>query len=333
MSEPVARHRPKMYPPPEFPPRRAKLFGRTPPVVFPVILGLLGLVLALRAGLAAAALPAGPADLLAGVAVALWVFAVVAYGAKLLRRPGAIMEDLRVLPARGGIAAATMGGMAVAAIVAPFAPTLGWTVLVVALVAHVSHAALLLVLLWRLPAEARVMNPTFHMTLVGPIVGGIAAAALGNPVLASLLFVATLPIAAVIWAISILRLRTDQPPAPLRPLLAIHLAPAAVLASVAGVIGQDRYELALLVFALIIAAGLLVKLRWIMAAGMSPLWGAFSFPLAALTGAMLGRGGAWAVPGLAMLAVSLATIPALVWLVLKDWPGGKLAARTNAAEA
>jgi len=39
------------------------------------------------------------------------------------------------------------------------------------------------------------------------------------------------------------------------------------------------------------------------------------------------------VPGLAMLALSLATIPALVWLVLKDWPGGKLAARTNAAEA
>ncbi len=333
MSEPVARHRPKMYPPPEFPPRRAKLFARTPPVAFSVILGLLGLVLALRAGLAAAALPAGPADLLAGVAVALWVFAVVAYGTKLMRRPGTIMEDLRVLPARGGIAAATMGGMAVAAIVAPFAPTLGWAVLVVALVAHVGHAVLLLVLLWRLPPEARVMNPTFHMTLVGPIVGGIAAAALGNPVLASLLFVATLPIAAVIWAISILRLRTDQPPAPLRPLLAIHLAPAAVLASVAGVIGQDRYELALLILALIIAAGLVLRLRWIMAAGMSPLWGAFSFPLAALTGAMLGRGGAWAVPGLAMLALSLATIPALVWLVLKDWPGGKLAARTNAAEA
>lgn len=333
MSGPVAQHRPKMYPPPEFPPRRAKLFARTPPVVFPVILGLLGLVLALRVGLGVAGLPTAPADVLAGVAVGLWAFAILAYATKLLRRPGTIMEDLRVLPARGGIAAATMGGMAVAAIIAPFAPSAGWAVLVVSLAAHVIHAALLLWLLSRLPPEARVMNPTFHMTLVGPIVGGIAAVGLGSLTLASLLFVATLPIAAVIWSISILRLQTDQPPAPLRPLLAIHLAPAAVLASVAGLIGQDRYELALLVFALIIAAGLLIRLRWIMAAGMSPLWGAFSFPLAALTGAMLNRGGAWAMPGLAMLALSLATIPALVWLVLKEWPGGKLAARTNAAEA
>ena len=35
--------RPKRYPPPEFPPRRAKLFAKTPPAVFPSILGLLGL--------------------------------------------------------------------------------------------------------------------------------------------------------------------------------------------------------------------------------------------------------------------------------------------------
>ena len=39
--------RPKRYPPPEFPPRRAKLFARTPPAIFPPILGLLGLAAAL----------------------------------------------------------------------------------------------------------------------------------------------------------------------------------------------------------------------------------------------------------------------------------------------
>ena len=40
--------RPKRFPPPEFPPRRPKLFARTPPAVFPSILGLLGLAGAVR---------------------------------------------------------------------------------------------------------------------------------------------------------------------------------------------------------------------------------------------------------------------------------------------
>ena len=45
---PKIERRPKAYPPPEFPPRRPKLFAKTPPAVFPVVLGLLGLGLALR---------------------------------------------------------------------------------------------------------------------------------------------------------------------------------------------------------------------------------------------------------------------------------------------
>ena len=40
--------RPKRYPPPEFPPRRAKLFAKTPPAIFSPMLGVLGLALALR---------------------------------------------------------------------------------------------------------------------------------------------------------------------------------------------------------------------------------------------------------------------------------------------
>ena len=39
--------RPKRYPPPEFPPRRAPAFARTPPAIFPVLLGLCGLAFGL----------------------------------------------------------------------------------------------------------------------------------------------------------------------------------------------------------------------------------------------------------------------------------------------
>ena len=42
---------------------------------------------------------------------------------------------------------------------------------------------------------------------------------------ASALLWATLPIAALIWGISLAQLIGRIPPAPLRPLLAIHLAP------------------------------------------------------------------------------------------------------------
>ncbi|MES2541704.1 MAG: tellurium resistance protein, partial [Pseudomonadota bacterium] len=75
--------RPKRYPPPEFPPRRAKLFATTPPAVFPSILGLLGLVAALRLGLGRMGWDMGPADLAAGLVVAFWAFAAVAYAGKI----------------------------------------------------------------------------------------------------------------------------------------------------------------------------------------------------------------------------------------------------------
>ncbi|MBL9056147.1 MAG: hypothetical protein JNJ84_07720, partial [Rhodobacteraceae bacterium] len=72
---PVFRdRRPKSFPPPEFPPRRPALFARTPPAVFPVILGLLGLGLALRRALAALQLPGGLVEAALGALLVLWAF-------------------------------------------------------------------------------------------------------------------------------------------------------------------------------------------------------------------------------------------------------------------
>ncbi|HLQ20215.1 MAG TPA: tellurium resistance protein, partial [Tabrizicola sp.] len=84
--------RPKRYPPPEFPPRRPKLFAKTPPAVFPSILGLLGLASALRLALGRMGWDQGPGDLAAGLVVALWAFAAVAYAVKVARRPGVVLE-------------------------------------------------------------------------------------------------------------------------------------------------------------------------------------------------------------------------------------------------
>ena len=325
--------RPKRYPPPEFPPRRPALFARTPPAIFPPILGLLGLVLALRLAVARLGGDPGPADLVAGVAVALWGFATFAYLGKLARRPAVVLEDLRVLPGRSGLAAMTMGGMAVASILSVYASPVALVVLAVALAGHVVLAALLARLLLTLPPEARAVNPTLHLSFVGVIVAAPAALALGLPGLAEGLFWGAMPVALVIWGLSLRQFLRSSPPAPLRPLLAIHLAPAALLAAVAGLLGRGDLAEVFLMLGAGYALVLLAAGRWVIAAGVSPLWGAFTFPLAALALAMLVAGGVWQGPGLGLVVLGMALIPWVLWWVWKRWPGGRLASVTNAAEA
>jgi tellurite resistance protein len=325
--------RPKRYPPPEFPPRRKPPFVRMPPAVFPPVLGLLGLAAALRDGLRTLELPTAAAQLLAGLTVALWAFAAVAYLAKLAQRRSVVVDDLRVLPGRAGLAAGTAGGMLAAGLIAPHAPGLAVGLLFASLAAHLVLAVLLIRLLASLPAIAREVNPTWHLSFVGFIVAAPGAVALGLPLLATVLFWATLPVAAAIWLLSLRQAFRTVPPAPLRPLLAIHLAPACLLATVAGVMGWTLLAEAGLVLACGIVVALLAAGSWIIASGPSALWGAFTFPLAALCVAMLGAGSGWREAGLVLLIINLAVIPALAWSVLRAWPGGRLAERSNAAGA
>ncbi|AWD20644.1 tellurium resistance protein [Fuscovulum blasticum] len=328
-----AGFKPRMYPPPEFPPRKVPAFANTPPAIFPVLLGLLGLVLALRVGLAHLGLPPGIGDLAAGLVVPLWAVGVVAYGAKLARRPGVIFDDLKVMPSRAGLSAATMGGMAAAALIAPYAPRLALALLVVALALHAVLALLVARVLSGLPPEGREVNPTWHLTFVGFIVGGVAAALLDQPGMARGLLWATVPVAAVIWGLSVMQALKRVPPAALRPLLVIHLAPASLFTSVALLTGHMTLAVIFAVIGIGIFLVLAASFRWITETGFSPLWGAMTFPLAAFSAALLRLGGVWAWAGLALLGLGLVAIPLIAWNVLKLWPGGRLAARTNAAEA
>ena len=79
---------------------------------------------------------------------------------------------------------------------------------------------------------------------------------------------------------------------------------------------------------LLVAAG-----RWLLEAGVTAMWGAFTFPLAALAMALLVTGGVWLWPGIVVTGLGLGAIPWILWWILKRWPGGKLATVTNAAEA
>lgn len=332
MAEP-ARFRPKAFPPPEFPPRRLPAFSRTPPAIFPPILGLLGLGLALKRGLAALDLPVGLADALLGAVSVLWAFAVFAYLAKLARRPAVLVEDLGSLPGRAGLAAAGMGGMLMAAVLAPFSPVIAVGLLWLALLVHLALALRLVMILRRAAPEARSVNPTWHLSFVGFIVGGVGAGALGLDWLGTVLLVLTIPVAVVIWGLSAVEFTRRTPPPPLRPLLAIHLAPASLFATVAALMGHVELATVFAALAAILLVSLALSARWLLAGGVTPMWGALTFPLAACASALILQGGAWQVAGIAVLAVALGAVPAIAWAVLKLWPGGQLAARTNAATA
>lgn len=325
------QHRPRPFPPPEFPPRRPARFARTPPAVFPVILGLFGLGLLLRRGLAAAGLPVGLAEVLLGAVSMLWAFAVFAYLAKMARRVSVILDDLRVLPGRAGLAAASMGAMALAAVLAPYGTGLARGVLVAALAAHLGLMLAVLRVLAGLPRQAREVTPAFHLTFVGFIVGGLAAPAVGWDGVAVALLWLTVPVAAVIWGISAVQLVRRIPPAPLRPLLAIHLAPASLFALVSAGIGMEGAALAFAGLGGVILLALIGASRWIGESGFSALWGSFTFPLAAYASALFVVG--FPLGGMLLLVVALGLVPWIAWRVITLWGSGRLAAVTNAAEA
>lgn len=316
---------------PQFPRHRPALFARMPPAVFPVLMGLLGVGLALRRGLAAFGLPADMGELVLGLAVALWLFAAVGYGVKLARRPAVLFADLRVLPGRAGLSAAVLSLMLVAAAAAPIWPMAAQVALFAGLALQGALAVLILWLVWRGPAEQRGVTPVWHLHFAGFIIGGLAAVSLGLTGLATMLLWATIPVAVLLWLVALWQLVTRIPPAPLRPLLAIHLAPASLFVTVAGGLGQSGVMLVAVTVAAAIFLALVLCVRWLTESGFSPLWGAFTFPLAAFANALLAL--RLDVTGAIVLALATALTLTVLLRTLRGWMSGDLAARTNAAEA
>jgi tellurite resistance protein len=178
-------------------------FSRVPPAIFVPIFGFLGLGPAWRRGAEAFALPQGIGEALLGAGAALCLFALAACLAKAVRRPGAVADDLGALPGRAGLTAASLSLFLPAAASAPYLPGLARTVSFL----------------------------------------GLGAYALGFPGLARAILWATIPVAAAIWAASALSAARKGVAAPLRPLLAIHLAPAALFATVLALVGADALAL------------------------------------------------------------------------------------------
>ncbi len=312
-------------------------FGRrTPPALFTPVMGLFGLGLAWRSAGSAYGALEGLGDLILGAATLLLAGVLVAWLAKPLRRVAVIGEELRVLPGRTGLAAASLSLMLAAAAMAPLAPRAASVLAFLALTVHVALVVFFVRVLRQGPPEGRVVSPVFHLVFVGFIIGGLVANALGYSFLARWLVWLMLVPAGVIYGLSARQLVAGLPPAPLRPLLAIHLSPLCLLALVAHGAGMVAQAQVLAALAAVVFAMFLVSGRWLVAGGFTPLWGAFTFPLAAFAGVLVTLSGGQGVMGAAAAVVlGLATVATgvIAWRIFRLWPGGRLAARTNAAEA
>ncbi|WP_050528275.1 TDT family transporter [Pseudorhodobacter aquimaris] len=325
-----------IFPPPQFPPVKLRAFQRMPPAVFPAVMGLFGLGLALRRGAAVIGYPPALAEMVLGAVSLLWVFTTFGYLLKLRQRPAVIMEDLAILPGRAGLAAMSLGVFLLAATMLPYSAAAAEVLLFAGLAVHAVLAVLIALALVRGPAEGRHVTPVWHLNFVGFIIAGLVAGPLGYVGLGEAVLIGTGGGAAIVWAVSLVQLIKRVPPAPLRPLLAIHLAPAALLGTVAHLSGMNTLATGFALLGGVILLVLVGSARWITASGFSALWAAFTFPLASYAGLLLilaARDDIWVWPGLAVLIAAIGIVPLIAVKVFQAWSKGMLAQKTNAATA
>ena len=327
---------PRRSPPPVFPlgrPAKGGWFHRMPPAVFPGVLGLLWLGLAWRKAAAVFDLPLGLVDACLGAATLLWAFAMVAYAAKALRRPAVVAEDLRILPGRDGLAALALSVPAVALVLTPTRPGLATGLMMAGLAIHFALIALSATGLVAGPPEARSVTPVWQTMVAGLAMGALPALDLGWTGLAVTLAILSALAATAIWCVSAEQVIRRIPPAPLRPLLALHLFPAAVLGLVAQGLGLALWAQALALMAAALLLALAASGRWLLQAGYTPFLGALTFPLAACATLFLALDGPWRIAGALLVLVStMAGLP-ILYRLMQDWMKGSLARQTNAAEA
>ena len=309
------------------------LWMRTPPAIFPPVMGLFGLGLAWRRAAQTLGAPTGIGDAILGATTVLFVFCAIAYAAKVIRRPKVVVEDLRILPGRAGVAVFVMCFYLLSLTLFPLSPLVARLVLFAGLVVHAELNAMIVRLFLSGPPEQRRVSPVWHLLFTSPVIAALATFQQGYYLPTLALAAVTSVIAMAIWAVSLDQAGSETVPAPLRPLLAIHLSPAALL----GLLAQAlEFRTLAIGFAILCALMIVAMVLWsrpMLGAGFSPLWGALTFPLAATVSLWLVLGGGWAIAGgVALVAATLIILP-IAYKILRTWAGGQLAIRTNAAAA
>ncbi|WP_157133143.1 hypothetical protein [Roseobacter sp. SK209-2-6] len=317
--------------------KRTTLWRRTPPAVFPVCLGLMGLGLGWRNASTILPIAHEIGDLLLGFSTAYFLWFLVLYLAKLAVRPTVIFDDMKRAPARAGVAASAMCMMLLAAALLPLGvsvPQVWWS----GVILQIAASAVVCWSLWREPAATRRFSPFQYLTFVGPIVGPIAGIPLGYVWQSIVLTYAALVAHVVISLGLTLRLGKTRPPEAMRPSLVIFLSPNCLFAISFGLLGVEGGFWGFYWFSNAVALLLLALTPWLIRGGWSPVWASFTFPLTAFLQmqVMAMQKGAGDIALFGVIATLLIATPLVLGIAYRftlEWVSGELAEKSGAAEA
>lgn len=288
--------------------------ARLPAGLFAMPVGVLGLAGAWRRA-AAFGWPAAAAagDALAAAATVLLALLLALYAAKALRYPQAIAGEFQH-PVAGALMALVPLALLLCIVYYGVPRDPGWIVLaIVALLLQgaVAFRVVRTLATGELPATA--VTPALYLPpAAGGFVGGMALGALGYPGWAALLFGMGLASWALLEVRVLNRLFEGPMPEALRPTIGVEIAPPSVATLAAGVIWPTLPGEVLIV-GLGIAAGpvvaVMARYPWWSRTPFGVGFWSFSFPLAALAGAVIEvvRRGGWPplVGGIAIAIASL----------------------------
>jgi tellurite resistance protein len=313
------------------------LWRSTPPAIFPICLGLLGLGLGWRTASDFLPIAHEIGDVLLGLGCAYYLYFLACYLCKLIARPMVLFEDSASSPARAGLAAAAMSMMMLAAALLPFgisAPYVWWA----GVIAQIGASAVGCYAIWRDPPEARQFSTFQYLTFVGPVVGPIAGIPLGYVTESLILTLAALAAYVVITTGLIRQLLRKRPPIQLRPSMAIFLAPVCLFATSFGSLGINWAFVIFYWLSMGVAAGLILLTPWMIKGGWNPVWASFTFPVAAFLNVQVLAystfGGVLPIVGVyGVMAVGTPIILLVAYRATMMWVTGDLSARTGAARA
>lgn len=317
--------------------KKYHLWRRTPPAIFPVALGFMGLALAWRNAAEVVPIPREIGDLMLGLATAYFLFFAVSYVAKVMARPSVVFDDLKMPSARAGVAAFPMAIMLLAAALLPFgieARAVWWFGVGTYYIATGLVA-------WSIltgPPEGRKLSPFQYLAFVGPVVGPIAGIPLGYATASFWLTMFALVPYVIITFGYYPRLFRVRPAVPLRPSLTIVLAATSLFGLSFGLLDMEVPFHFFHWLATGIALVLLSSSLWLTEGGWNPVWGSFTFPAATFMHleilAMQRNEGFIAMAGLvSTMVIGTPLILYIVWMSSKVWIRGELAKISGAATA
>ncbi len=308
---------------------------RTPPALFPCLLGFIGLGLAWRRAAEIWFVTPWIGEGILLVSCVLFMATGTFYHMKLSLRPSIIFDDLKVGPARGAVSAGSMCLMLYATALTPYMYELAQLCWWAAVLQHAAYMVCVTLSLAKSHTKLSEVNPTLILPFVGYIVASIGGPGLGHTTLSGFFLMITIPGCLFIITISLINLRKYSINKTLRASYFIILAPLSIYGIGAFNIWPTEVYTVFWYIALICGLCMLPFLGWFSTGGWTPAWGAFTFPLSVFAGVMLT--GAQSHFGLiadigSVVSLGIATlvVPYVVWKTYRHWLEGKLAHSTGA---